>query len=215
MRLAIALALWVLAVNGNATIIKKDWSEAGDRLVSYDTRTSLQWLAPELFLGTSWNDMQSRLQHDSTLKGYRYATSDEWFDIIGPQGLNIHPSDTVNETGSSRRLSNLLSLDQGKFPLYMWLVYGTPEYSRAPSDDMGFGDAYGYNVCTSNTHVELTGVYFADSCLMEWFSPTINGNFGPEWMTHVLVREVPEPTTLGLFGLGLMGLAANRRRYSR
>lgn len=209
MRLIATLLLGSLALNAEASVIKYDWNNDGDRLVTTDTKTHLQWLSPSIFFGASWNEMQNRLEHDPRLHGYRYATYDEWTNLIGPNGLQIGGYDIQNDPGSAQRLTRFLGLAWEAVPMYAVFVYGTPEYAKAP--DPALGDGYGYYMCTSSTHIERTGVYFADICNQNWFSEGALGDHGASFVSHVLVREVPEPTGLGLIGLGLLWMAAKRR----
>lgn len=212
MRLLTALLLCAMAVNADAAVIKKDWANEGDRLISYDTRTNLEWLSPDLFFGTSWNELQSRLLYDPRMRGYRYATYEEWDHLIGPNALNIGGYDIFTDPGSSHRLTSFLGFSWENVPMYAVFQYGTPKYEISPSDEAGEG--YGYTLCSSSTHIERTGVYFADICNPIWVSTAWQWSSSANFVTHVLVREVrevPEPGVLGLFGLGMAALFMRRK----
>lgn len=212
MRLIASLALGALAVNADASVIKYDWNNDGDRLISTDTKTHLQWLSPSLFFGASWNEMQNRLNHDHRLQGYRYATYNEWTNLIGPNGLQIGGYDILNDPGSARRLTSFLGLPWVEGQTYAVFLYDTPRYEYSPSDEAG--TCYGYTLCSSSTHIVPTGVYFADICNPIWISSAYFDTKLANFYTHLLVREVPEPTGIALIGLGIAGIAARRKRLA-
>jgi len=47
-----------------------------------------------------------------------------------------------------------------------------------------------------------------------WTSPTGNSRWGT-WISDLTIAPVPEPLTISLFGAGILGVAAVRRRRKK
>lgn len=97
--------------------------------------------------------------------------------------------------------------------------YGTWGIAIAsPNGEIVFGSNYGVPVSSTFTLQDLTGIAgLSDQASIDLDPVSDNGNnFAIAAITvSYTTVDVPEPATIGLFGLGLIGLIAAQRRQTR
>lgn len=176
-----------------------------------DTDTGLQWLTPQATMGLSYAQVSGS---SLTGLGYRYATAQDLVGLLGHAGFNTTPlTMTEGQQQSSGDPSDLQALRALVGLLGNTTGHADPIPSNAYSNILIYGiladtspaDGYLYagahymatlDATTPSALVNIPGARF----------PTSDANVG-----SFLVREVPEPGTLGMLLAGLLTLCGARR----
>ena len=200
MRKNLSLLLIVVIANlttvpitvAHATLIVLDFYEAGDRLITLDTITGLEWLDVTETQGMSYTDVWNNSQLDA--EGWQHAT-------------NYEVSDLFNQYV---RVDNLTEM-QGYFGMThffgsFWMTHGFIEHLDGRSQ---YGDAF----------IKREGVgggIWEVRDFSSWNSSYAEPNVG-HWSVRQApaIEPVPEPSTVLLVGTGLIGLAGFRKKFKK
>jgi len=145
--------LWVLLIGivgllpyapANAAFLERDWKSAGDKLITLDTNTGLEWLDVAESTNYSFNYVNSQFGVGGDFEGFRYATTSEVKEFITNAGWPVFGS-TIFSPEAYEPLSLVQSLvgvtqDLG----YMRITTGA-------TADLNFGVRDGVSVYVSTT----------------------------------------------------------------
>lgn len=207
----ILLLIFISGLSGTqsaqAALIERDWQVSGDGLITYDTGTGLEWLDLTETVGYSWNDMAQELSTGMLFAGFRHATRSEVDSLIDAAGLVWHGlSATANDQGLIANYHSLLGITQTDFNAYApngiqneyaFGLFNEPAYEIISGESTHYYSFVLRNYVFDYTSVKTVG----------WLDYRSAGSLG-----HHLVREVPEPVTMMLFGIGFLSLAVTRRK---
>lgn len=226
------VASFALAVSGfaNAGLVERNFQTAGDGLLTYDDVTGYEWLDLSLNIGRNYNSVAADLQTGGAYEGFRYATRSEyetlwagtsydhvnWYsatyagDVDEVQRAALigellgYTFDTVklgqcilsNASYCYRENMGILS-DIDSRTGYHWLTHMDFVDSLLDSNSNVGGVSYWYTGYGKPDFVEGSDSYF-DQRVSSWLV-----------RDHV---EVPEPSTLAIFALGMIGFASRRSK---
>lgn len=187
-----ALAGLVLSVSGfaNAGLINIDYQNANDNELVFDSTNNLEWLRWDLTSKVSLNDLLN------TYSGFHLASETEilslWSEAFSVTGLCGACVSNYSEGNTFQQLFGYGNLQSAVNPV----SYGLIQLDNSQWSMFGTR----YNVNTNDFHTFTYDEY------------TASGEAHDE-LSYALVRnstDVPEPSTLAIFALGIMGLAARR-----
>ena len=177
----------------NATLItdltERDWKVAGDTAITYDSSTGLEWLDLTQTNGNSILDTEA----ESFFGEFRWATNVEIEGIFDSIiiGSGFRSSTWLVALQNAVVFQDLLSRNfQGNYSIGV---------SRGAMNNTG-GYGVGY------VRAGRIDVYINDP-RGDWGENSRVGGIG-SWL--VRATDVPEPTSLAIFALGMMGLASRR-----
>jgi hypothetical protein len=197
--LGAALAELFLAQPSGALLLEVDLDALGDRLVTRDTASGLDWLDLPLTLNRSYDDVVADIGRGLPAD-FRHATQDEVSTLFVSVGVGVPINASSAAYPGGVDLLNLLGC-------VGWLCGTSTEYltgilaldSRDPPNPQALQMLV--NHVQQNVNATLLGGLERNEALNE--------------SGHFLVRPIPDPTPAVLLGLGLTGLGAMARRVSR
>jgi hypothetical protein len=224
--------LFSLSLSANAGLIATDYMTDGDGKATLDDATGLEWLDESFTLGKSITEVNSMINNE--LSGFRWATFSEVEQLL----LGVLRSDLngsikidIKTSSSSVRASisnfNQLFSNYGSFGTNYFLVQnedGTNmrhfrlEAERNYTDRYSFYSYYGVNdypVGLDYTNGSMGHMLVSDggTTLSSINNPLLNINNPLAPINSVV--EVPEPGTIALFGLGVMGVFLRRKKWDK
>ena len=197
-KIKILLVTMLFACTANATVIadfsERDWMVAGDKSLTFDQSTGLEWLDLTVTLGKSILATEAM----SLFGEFRWATN---FEIEGLFDAVIYGSGTrVDTSPAALSAGGTFVSFFGNSDLAQGVSRGSPRTAASSNDLYGLG--YVYNFSTNVRVVDP----LTNCC---WYEGTSASSVGA-WLVRDIVVAVPAPSTLAIFALGLMGLASRR-----
>lgn len=193
--LAASAVLW-LSISAGATLIEVDLAAPGDGLITRDTDTGLDWLDLNVTLNLSYDEVIADIGVGLPA-GFRYATESEVVALFAGAGVPVPSNTDFAAYPNAIALMDLLGCTGFLCETSTEFITGTMEL-----DVFDPLNAIALQVLINHTQSNVNSTILPlnpkDSGLSE------SGSF--------LVRVIPEPGAASLFGLGLLGLAAKRRR---
>lgn len=203
--LPIALLMLVGANAAQATLIEHDFVSSGDKSITYDSVTDLEWLDLKVTQGKfSYDSIQSELLPSHEFYGFRYATKGEVDSLLSSFGLGLHPITQIgNDRAQIEHYFSLLGITQTDYSnigVQNYWSFGL--FNEAGPND--FGSTHYYSSILENFAFGYTAVAYYPSLDYQ-----IDRSLG-----HYLVRvaSVPEPLSAPLVILGLVAFLTCLRK---
>jgi hypothetical protein len=172
-----------------------------------DPASGLDWLKLTQTLGQSYNTVAGQMDPGETYAGWRFATAVE-FNSLVEHYTGGDPNFDPNTTGHFLWPNvDLDGLVKSIGVTSSFTVYPIAEASLGLLGDSS--SPSGYHFVGRILDIETQDATWTDRT--NPYYTTLEPD-GAGLVGAFLVRSVPEPTTLALFGLGLAGLGAVRRK---
>ncbi len=182
---ALAATTLVLSTTANAALI-----DNGTSMI--DTSTGLEWLDLTETQGISWNDAEASTY--VTVDGYVHATDEQVITLFLNAGFLT--TDNMNDPLNDPAAADLLAF------------LGCTQFcGTVNATGRGFADWDGTFTTRPNYHTSGLGAGAATTSLLTSDLDLVDSTAG-----HFLVRVVPVPAAVWLFGSGLIGLIGIARR---
>ena len=173
----------------------------------------LEWHTWHDLTNISRTTMLSEMQSGGLYDGWRYAKKSDfnllfdslWGEEEGSHAANIDRSNWLNNNFGSTQMTSL----NGDVSYGFWIAYGS-------IDEVGSSDTAFFGLYSIDQQINGSKGVFSRNLGVGGgydFTNIFNDDIGNgPIQTHALVRvsQVPEPSTLAIFALGLMGLASRR-----
>ncbi len=187
--------VFIVSSIAQAGLINADYQTAGDGLAMYDDSTGLQWLDLSVTSGVAINNAENQFQ------GYRLATFNEWLGIFN-QFFPDYVDDGAGQADSHGSGSNSGYND------------GHTQMLQLLSSSNG-SSSWSYGFIKEGGTTKLGGSYVSGTHYHTYrnaynYNYTNDSGIGGWGVYMVKNVDVPEPSTLAIFALGIMGLASRR-----
>jgi len=100
------LACYVMPVH--AVLVDRDWAAEGDALITYDTKTGLEWLDVPATADMPYNDVISEINTLAIFSGFTYATKEQVIKFFN-SGRLVEFFDSTNAPEEVTKIENFLS----------------------------------------------------------------------------------------------------------
>ncbi|WP_371375331.1 PEP-CTERM sorting domain-containing protein [Thalassotalea aquiviva] len=206
--------VFLLTATVNAALIEDDLFTTGDGFLIKDTTTNKEWLDVTQTVGLSVNEFFSTSPY-ATL-GFNLANASEVYDFFFSAGAEV----VINGNGFGYSSGNedaailLASLMEHEAP------YTKTNGNRWVHGYIDIGSPTNLSLARFDASVTGEGSFAVNSNGTTWTKDTTNGSIGlwvyrqlsePVNNVSVDTKNVPEPTGLILFILGLFGLMRSRK----
>ena len=206
--LLFASLLTVLALPAEAaSLISGDDAVFGVDSITVDPNTGLEWLDWTVSTNRSYDDVSSQFGVGGDFEGWRHASQGEVIDLFSNAGITQFDNNIADDP-------------------YVWdlaaKIGDTGTSSLGGIASLAMTDTI-LSVVSGTRYIMLLDVAGVLSNPRTAWVSTHNGESYPSYsyMGHALVREsqssVPEPSTLALLAVGLLGIGgyASRKRRQR
>jgi hypothetical protein len=198
-----------LSLNAGASIVSVDWLTSGDNLITQDTVSGLEWLDLTVTTSRSYNDISSKLGPGQEFDGWRYASTNEisgFWDAFGGDN-NHYVGWSVENNGLFDAIAPYWGDTQCEFAGcspgegYSFAITGDARTAETQYRAKLFDDILDPRTAEEDFFTLTSGYVSLDETSYKW--------------GHALVRVVPVPAAVWLFGSGLIGLiGVARRKYN-
>ncbi len=181
-----------------ASFIKEDWKDSNDHLLTYDDTTGLSWLNVSATKGLTFVELQDKLLYNTDFSGFRLASFGEVNNLID----NIFTGPSPSSYANAKNYIDVVGYTSYVNNTYRLEALGA---STTPSTN-----EYQYLGLTTLFAVEDQFSFLAD----RYNEVRLNNEAAAtqSWGGYYLVSEVPEPTSVALLCVGLIGLGVLRYR---
>lgn len=169
----------------NATLIETDYQAAGDKLLTQDSVTNLQWLDLTSTLSISYSDMLNQLGPGGLYEGFRYATVNDidtlqvdagLFPGLSTSSYSVHISNAID-------LMNMVGITVPAGSTSAYFTYGITSTPFDPTTSTNDRIVRGFEITSGGAFVKtLQGV--------------INDGQSSYQTGSWLVRETPSPVPI-------------------
>lgn len=195
------------AFNANAELIDADYLSSNDNLVTFDTKSGLEWLDLTETLRMSVNEVESQLVEGGQFYGWRFPTKEEVYALIDNNILNA-PTTNYGSVGYvALPTTEYSSIMFEKFGAYYGSYYKDKEANTSTFAGVYSTLKYSYkdrNTFAANQPVGYFGNY-AGVYLVSDGGLTLSSIQDPTMGGYRAISSVPLGATAGLLALGLMG----------
>ena len=237
--IAILIIMATLGNCAHATLIsdlsERDYLTAGDNGLTYDATTGLEWLDFRYTLGNSID--QTDIELESEFSDFRWATSDEVSALLLTLINGTSTENSLPYRGfrwisyfSGVCVTNESPCPPAAYgnPLTKFLHFFSDDYNDIDDRDVATRllreDYSSVNLFTGINKMPIAGgkislLEYEASESFRYLDPTFLINkrvvnpVAHSWLVRQAATSVPEPSTLVIFTLGLIGLAS--RRFSK
>ena len=217
------------------TVMSVPMLDAHSAIIDYgtyfsDTQSGLNWLDVTATVNRSYNDISSQFGSGGEFSGWRYASRNEFNDLLTTwTGVSLQSEGRTETTGTSPSVDGLVELF-GSTLDSLWIERFGETWDSANGFDEGFGIDFTLGILSETVNLpenqrQVAAIWdnenngrasdFFNSEHRQVFltEPRSDiGSFLVQGQSSSSPSAVPEPQTILIFGLGLLGLTLTRNR---
>jgi hypothetical protein len=205
----LTLAAFCACNSAQSQLSSLDWHTAGDRLLTLDANTGLEWLAPHVTLALSFDYVSSQFGASGAYAGFRYATGPEIRTLFNDGGVSFVSSSNPADVASATHLIAQLGGVTFNFPVSG--LQGISGIEAEPWTSLSSP----CSPCHYNAILEISSSGFAQA--QPFFNDVGDAQSFPDTGSFLVMRSpIPEPNPLTMFlAIGVASCAARIVRRQR